>query len=223
MSCAVKKATAVRLWDAPTRIVHWALVVLVAFAWWAAENDRLTWHRWSGYLVVGLVVFRLLWGVAGSATARFATFVKSPRVTLAYLQTLARREHPETLGHNPMGAWSVVAILGALATQTVTGLFAVDVDAMEAGPLSDRIDFDTGRLFARLHHWSFTTLQLLVLLHVAAFYLVYKRADLIGPMLTGRKVSGRDPGLWFAPPWRAVAVGLAAAAFAWWVSRGFRL
>lgn len=214
-----------RLWDGPTRIVHWALVVLLGFSWWAAETDHLQWHRWSGYAVVGLVAFRLIWGVVGSGNARFANFVRGPSATLAYLKTLPDRVHSEVPGHNPLGAWSVLAILAVLAIQVVTGLFAVDIDAFEAGPLSDRVDFDTGRLFAKWHHWSFTALQVLVVLHLAAvaFYLVYKRANLIGPMITGRKRVTDDPGLVFAPLWRAVVAILTAAAFAWWVSRGFRV
>jgi cytochrome b len=215
----------VRLWDGPTRIVHWALVVLIGFAWWSAETDHLQWHRWSGYAVVGLVAFRLIWGFAGSGAARFANFVKGPVATLAYLRTLPGRAHSEVPGHNPLGAWSVLAILAVLVIQTVTGLFAVDIDAFEAGPLSDRVDFDTGRLFAKWHHWSFTALQVLVVLHLTAvaFYLVYKRADLVGPMITGRKHVTSDPGLVFAPLWRAVVATVVAAAFAWWVSKGFRI
>lgn len=214
-----------RLWDGPTRIVHWALVAIIGFAWWSAEADHLQWHRWSGYAVVGLVAFRLAWGFVGSGSARFANFVKGPSATLAYLRTLPGRAHGDLAGHNPLGAWSVVAILAVLIAQVATGLFAVDIDAFEAGPLSDRIDFDTGRLLAKWHHWSFTTLQILIVLHLAAvaFYLIYKRSNLIGPMLTGYRRFKIDPGLIFAPLWRALVATLTAAAFAWWVSRGFRI
>ena len=214
-----------RLWDAPIRIVHWGLVVLIGFAWWSGENDHLQWHRWSGYAVVGLLAFRLAWGFVGSGNARFANFVKGPAATLAYVKTLPGRAHSPVPGHNPLGAWSVLALLAVLVIQVVTGLFAVDIDAFEAGPLSDRVDFDTGRLIAKWHHWSFTALQVLVVLHLAAvaFYLVYKRANLIGPMITGRKRVTSDPGVTFAPLWRTVAVALLAAVFAWWVSRGFRI
>jgi cytochrome b len=109
--------------------------------------------------------------------------------------------------------------------QVTTGLFAVDVDAIEAGPLSDRVDFDTGRLLAKWHHWSFTALEALVVLHLAAvaFYLAYKRLELIGPMVTGRRRFAADPGLSFASPWRALAVAAFAGAFAWWASKGLRL
>jgi cytochrome b len=214
-----------RLWDGPTRIVHWALVVLIAFAWWAAENDKMDWHRWSGYAVLGLLAFRLIWGFAGSASARFASFVRGPAATLAYLKTLPHRHHADVPGHNPLGALSVLALLAVLAAQVVTGLFAVDVDAIEAGPLSDRVSFDTGRLLAKWHHWSFTALEALVVLHLAAvaFYLIYKRSNLIGPMVTGRRRFAADPGLGFAPWWRIAVVALVAFALMAWASKGLPL
>jgi cytochrome b len=212
-----------RLWDWPTRLVHWALVGLIAFAWWSSE-ENLTWHRWSGYAVIGLLAFRILWGFAGSRTAQFASFVRGPAATVAYLRTLPSRKRAETPGHNPVGAWSVVAILAVLIVQVVTGLFAVDIDAFEGGPLSDLVSFDLGRRIAEWHELAFTVLQVLVVLHVAAvaFYLIYKRTNLIGAMFTGRQRFERDPGLAFAPLWRTVVVALLAAAFAWWASKGFR-
>lgn len=221
------KASSVRarLWDAPTRIVHWALVALIAFAWWTAEVGRMEWHRLAGYVVLGLILFRLIWGFAGSASARFASFVRGPSATLAYVRTLPSRAKADLPGHNPLGAWSVLAILAVLVAQVVTGLFAVDIDAIEAGPLSDRVDFDTGRLFAKWHHWSFQALQVLVVLHVAAvvFYLAYKRANLIGPMITGRQTFSKDPRLGFAPVWRAALTAAAAGAIAWFVAKGLRI
>lgn len=213
-----------RLWDGPTRIVHWALVALIGFAWWAAETDHMDWHRLAGFGVLGLLVFRLIWGFVGSGTARFASFVKDPGATLAYLRTLPSRSHTESHGHNPLGAWSVLAILTALVVQVVSGLFTVDVDGLESGPLSDRVSFDTGRLFAEWHHKSFTALQVLVALHLAAivFYAVYKKADLVGPMVTGRGRFKGHPEISFAPLWRAIVVALAAAAVTWWTAKGLR-
>jgi cytochrome b len=213
-----------RLWDGPTRIFHWMLVVLIGFAWWAGETDHMDWHRLAGYAVIGLVVFRLIWGFVGSASARFASFVKGPAATLAYMRTLPSRAHAAMPGHNPVGALSVLALLAVLIVQVVTGLFSVDVDGLESGPLSDRVDFDTGRLFAHWHHWSFTALQVLVAMHVAAviFYAVHKRADLVRPMITGRSRFYTDPGLKFAPVWAALLAAAAAALVAWAASKGFR-
>ena len=214
-----------RLWDAPTRLVHWALVALIGFSWWSAEAHHMDWHRLSGYAVLGLLAFRLIWGFVGSGTSRFASFVRGPRATLAYARTLASRVHTAAPGHNPLGAWSVLAILAALAAQVGTGLFAVDVDGLESGPLSDRVSFEVGRQAAEWHELSFTALQALVVLHLAAiaFYAVYKRADLVRPMVTGRRRFETDPRLAFAPAWRAALVAALAAALAWFVAKGLRL
>ena len=221
---AATAAVRARLWDGPTRVVHWALVALIAFSWWSAQTGHMDWHRWSGYGVLGLVVFRLLWGFVGSASSRFANFVRGPRATFAYMRTLPRRAHADTPGHNPVGALSVLAILAALTVQVFTGLFTVDVDGLESGPLSDRVSFDVGRVFAKYHHLSFTAIQALVVLHVAAvaFYLTYKRSNLIAPMITGRRTFASDPGLSFAPWWRAVLVALIAGGLTWWVMKGLR-
>jgi cytochrome b len=214
-----------RLWDAPVRIGHWLIVLLAAAAWFTAEIGRMELHRRCGYGVLGLVLFRLYWGFAGSESARFASFLKGPRAVAAYARTLGRRAPSETAGHNPLGAWSVAALLAALAAEAGFGLFAVDVDGIESGPLSRFVDFDAGRRAAALHALAFTALQALVVLHLAAavFYLAYKRQDLIGPMITGRRRFAVDPDLKFAPAWRAAAGALAAAALVWFVARGLRM
>lgn len=214
----------IKLWDGPVRLVHWLLAGLIGFSWWASD-DHLDWHQWSGYGVIGLVLFRIYWGFAGGGAARFSSFVRGPRAILSYLKTVKSRAPATTPGHNPLGALSIVAFLLVLLVQVATGLFAVDVDAFQGGPLSDRVSFDTGRQIAELHELSFRALQALVVLHVGAvlYYLVWKRTDLIGPMITGRRRLPSDPGLPEAPLWRlALGVSLAVAA-AWFVSKGLRL
>jgi cytochrome b len=214
-----------RLWDAPTRIVHWALVALIVFAWWSAETGQMQWHRWAGYSVLALIVFRLIWGFVGSQSARFASFVRGPLKTLAYARTLPSRAPSQTAGHNPLGAWSVLALMAAIVAAVVSGLFSVDIDGLESGPLSDRVSFETGRAFAEWHEWSFTVIQALVVVHLVAiaFYLTYKRSNLIAPMITGSRTFATDPGLRFAPIWRALLVAAVAAAIAWWVMRGLKI
>lgn len=212
-----------RLWDGPVRLVHWLLVALLAFSWWSSD-DHLNWHRWSGYAILGLVLFRVWWGFAGAGAAKFSNFVRGPGATLAYLKTLGRRDRSDLPGHNPLGALSVIAILLVLAVQVGTGLFAVDIDAFEAGPFSDRVSFETGRKIAEWHELSFRVLQGLVVLHVAAvlFYVIWKRTDLIGAMMTGKRRFPDDPDLDRAPLWR-LALGVAlAGAIAWALSKGFR-
>jgi len=209
----------VRVWDLPTRLVHWLVAILFAVSWWTAETDRLQWHRLSGYAVLALVLFRLYWGFAGSTTARFAAFLRGPRAFGAYARGLLDRAGGRMAGHNPMGGWSVVGLLGLLILQCGLGLFAVDIDGIESGPLSDLASFETGRAVAHLHGRVFNALLALVGIHLAAvaFYLVYKRDNLVAAMVGGFKHFPRDiePALRFVGLRRAL-VGLALAALIVW-------
>ena len=222
------EARRVKIWDAPVRLVHWALVALIAFSWWSVKAHHMEWHLLSGYAVLGLVIFRVIWGFVGSDTARFAGFVRGPTATLAYLRTLPDRRAPAPPGHNPLGAWSVLALLGLIAGVVGLGLFSVDTDGLESGPLADRVSFDFGRACAKLHDKGFDILLWLIGLHVAAvaFYLVYKRRDLIGPMIGGSGRADADadgPALRFAPVWRLIVAAAVAVGLAWFVSKGLRL
>ncbi len=174
----------VAVWDWPVRIVHWGLVVLIPWSWWTAENDMLDKHRASGLMILTLLLFRLIWGFAGSPTARFAGFVRAPAAVLAYL----RGAPHNGFGHNPLGGWSVLAMFAALVGQVSLGLFAVDIDGLESGPLSRFVSFETGRAAAELHELLFNGILALVALHIAAilYYLIRRRTNLITPMLTGR-------------------------------------
>lgn len=214
----------VAVWDIPIRVVHWALAALLAFSWYSAESGQMDWHRWSGYGVLGLVVFRALWGFFGSSTARFASFVRGPAAVWTYAASLGRRVPGEGLGHNPIGALAVIALLLIVTGQIVTGLFAVDVDGLESGPLSDRVTFDQGRWFAELHEVSFVVLQAVVVLHIVAvlFYLFYKRDNLIAPMITGsRRTTG--PAMTRAPVGLLLVAIAVSVAMMWFVSNGLRL
>jgi cytochrome b len=214
---------AVRVWDGPTRLLHWALAILFAISWYTAENTLMELHRWSGYAVIGLLVFRLYWGLVGSSTARFAGFVKGPKAIFGYLRGLSGAAGAPAIGHNPLGALSVIALLALLAVQTGLGLFAVDVDGIESGPLSYLVSFDVGRAAARAHHLVFNILLALVVLHIAAiaFYLIAKRDNLIGPMITGRKAIAA-PGARFAPLWLIAPGLILAGALVYGVMNGFR-
>ena len=144
----------------------------------------LDWHYRSGMALLGLVVFRLVWGLIGSSTARFMGFVRGPRTILDYLR--GRREF--VFGHNPLGALSVLALLFMLAVQIGLGLFAADEDGMLSGPFSHLIDEETVETVTELHETTFGVLKWVIVLHVAAvlYYLLVRRKNLVGPMVTGR-------------------------------------
>jgi cytochrome b len=214
------RPAAVAVWDVPIRIFHWLLVALFAFSWWSAENGRLDWHQKSGLMVLMLLAFRLLWGLFGSSTARFAGFLKGPRGIRAYL----RGSEPPLPGHNPLGGWSVVAMLALLLVQVGTGLFAVDVDGIESGPLSYLVDFDQGRSASHIHDFTFNLLLALIALHILAilFYVVVRRRGLIGAMITGRDRSlGAEAQPLRRGKWWALLIAIALAfVLTWWISNG---
>lgn len=184
------------MWDIPTRVVHWALVICIGLSWWSVENKRMDIHYWSGLVVVGLVVFRIYWGFAGPETARFARFLKGPRAVFAYVGKLFRPDYRASFGHNPLGALSVIALLLAVAVQAGLGLFASDTSYVSSGPLSHLIDYQTSEDVTDLHADFFNVLLIVIGLHLAAivFYLVAKRINLVGPMLTGSRKAGNVEG-----------------------------
>jgi len=203
-------AERVRVWDLPTRLVHWALAVLVVVAW-LTGGEQMNIHRYAGYGILGLVVFRLYGGVAGGSTARFSQFVKGPGAVLAYVR--GWRGAPASFGHNPLGALSVLLLVLLLIAQVGLGLFSVDVDGLESGPLARFVDFETGRQAADLHELNFRLLQAAVALHLAAIaaYAVFKRRNLVTPMVTGHDATPDLAGeLRPAPLWRLV-VGVVIA------------
>ena len=106
------------IWDLPTRLFHWLLVALIALSWWSAEYHQDELHIWLGMAVLSLLIFRLLWGFVGGSTARFANFIRGPRAVFGYLRGGWRG-----IGHNPLGALSVVALLAMAGIQVVLGLF----------------------------------------------------------------------------------------------------
>lgn len=214
--------TGTRVWDLPTRVVHWLLVAGLGLSWWTAETGRMEWHRWSGYSLLALVLFRVYWGFVGGSTARFGNFVRGPRAILAYL----REPRPASIGHNPLGALSVVALLGLLLLQIVLGLFAVDVDGIESGPLSLYVSFQTGRASAEWHDAVFNVLLALVALHIVAvlYYLAFKRQNLVGAMVTGKRTFEGEVTPLTSASWTRLLIGLSLSGVVTYaVSKAFQL
>lgn len=206
------------VWDLPTRLFHWGLVVLIALQYASGEFDLLSmeWHFRLGYATLALVLFRVLWGFAGSTTSRFSAFVRGPGSVARYLIASARGRPPEVTGHNPLGGWSVLLMLASVAVQTVSGLFSSD-DITETGPLAARVSDRTVELMTHVHHLNRYVLLLLIVLHVTAVVMhrVIRNEDLIAPMLHGRKPGEAAGRMRLASPWRALALAIASAAAVW--------
>lgn len=215
----------IKLWDMPVRLFHWSLVVLIPALWWSAKADHLDMHKRLGLAVLALLLFRLLWGILGSSTARFTQFVRGPGAVLAYV--LGKTGQDKALGHNPLGGWSVMGLLGILLIEVILGLFAQDVDGLEPGPLTHFVSYDAADAARHWHHFLFNGILVLVAVHVAAilFYLLVKRDNLIGAMVTGRKrvpESMLEPaqGAITAPLWKAALSVALAMTVTYWVSCG---
>lgn len=200
----------VRIWDLPTRLCHWALVLLLAGQWASGQFGLLpiASHLWLGYALLVVVVFRILWGFVGSDSARFAYFLRGPGAVRAYLGGLGSTQATHWSGHNPVGGWSTVLILALVLVQAVTGLYAERWGVL-AGPLVETVSRGTVRSLTDLHgllHW---VLLSVVAVHVAAalYYRVRKGEDRIGPIFgSGRIALPQAPVLRFAGPLRALAV-----------------
>jgi cytochrome b len=197
------------VWDLPIRLFHWLLAALIAFSWWSVEYDHTSWHIWSGCGILTLLIFRLLWGLVGSSTARFSSFVRGPASVWAHL-----RGRWNGIGHTPLGALSVVALLLAISVQVGLGLFAEDEDGIFMGPLAKLVSSDTSDKVRDIHALWFYVVLGLIVLHVLAilYYRLFRGQKLTRPMITGRAelslgTEPMRPGKW----WVAViclAIGL---------------
>jgi cytochrome b len=182
----------VRVWDLPTRVFHWVLAAAVVGSVASAKigGNAMAWHYRFGYLILGLLVFRLAWGLVGGRWARFASFVYGPASTLRYLRGRALQDDRFDVGHSPVGALSVFALLLVLVVQVGTGLVSFDDIEQVGGPLNRFVAEATSMKALGWHKSAGQVLVIsLVLLHVAAvlFYLLAKRRNLIGPMWHGDK------------------------------------
>jgi len=178
------------VWDLPTRLFHWLLVVCLAGSWITAEAgfDWTETHFLFGYTSLGLVVFRIIWGFIGPTHARFRSFIKGPAHIFNSARALLNRSPSTYIGHNPIGGWSTVLFLAVVAMQATTGLFISD-DIFYAGPYNGIVSSATAGNLAGIHHLNFNLLQALVLIHLSAviWYQWGKRTPLIKPMITGKK------------------------------------
>jgi cytochrome b len=208
----------VRVWDLPTRLFHWIIVLAIAGSWWTAEEDLSERHALIGYFILSLLLFRLVWGFVGSETARFSSFVRGPGAALEHLRHLVMPgKLPRPVGHNALGGYAAIALLLSLAVQAVTGLFLYD-DELFWAPLNGRVSEDTAATLKDIHELNFNILLGLIGLHVVAvlFYALVKGLDLVRPMLSGRAdLPAGTAAPHMAPLALAFLVAGAAAALVW--------
>jgi cytochrome b len=215
----------VKVWDLPIRIFHWAIVLLLIaqFITGKIGGELMTLHAYTGYAALVLVVFRILWGFAGSTHARFASFLAGPVAALHFARRLFSRQAVPQLGHNPLGGWMVIALVVSLAIQAVSGLFAND-GATAEGPLASLVSIETSNRLTEIHRWNLNVLLVLCAVHVAAviFHLLVKKENLTRAMFTGIKrvpeslVRERRDGPRSTPPRRIASREYAYTYFASW-------
>lgn len=182
----------VRVWDLPTRSFHWALAACVIFSIVSAKigGNAMVWHFRCGYLIFTLLTFRLVWGLFGGHWSRFASFIYPPSTTLRYLRGQSRPDEHHNVGHNPLGAFSVFALLAILLLQVASGLFADD-EIASAGPLTSLVSGASVNLATKWHtNYGQWLIIALVVLHIAAivFHVVKKKHPLLRAMLDGDKL-----------------------------------
>lgn len=208
---------ALLVWDLPTRLFHWLLAALIAFSWWSVTWHHTDWHIWSGCAILTLLIFRLLWGLFGSSTARFANFVRGPVAVAGYLKGEWRGT-----GHNPLGALSVLALLLVTAIQVGLGLLAQDEDGIYAGPLSRLVSSDVSDQARDIHEWWFYVLLAFIALHLAAIVSYRLRGKrLVSAMITGHGAgNGEAQPMRPGKPWVAILCIAVALGVTRWMIAG---
>lgn len=182
----------VKVWDLPVRLFHWSLVGLFLFLIVSGDlgDDLIEWHFYAGYLLSGLILFRVLWGLVGSHHARFVTFVRHPLYTLRYTLRMLKGDPEHHYGHNPAGGMMVIALLLMLSLQFATGLVTSD-DVIWDGPFYSSVSEELAELGGELHHQIQLILKVLVGLHILAiiFHKVCYKDALVPAMIHGKKAN----------------------------------
>ena len=206
------------IWDIATRIFHWTLVLLVGinlFLIGPRGGFQTIFHFVAGYVIAGLLLFRLVWGFVGSPRSRFVDFLRGWPVVKGYIDRLMRFDPPHSVGHNPLGGWMIALLLSTLVGMIVSGLFAAGRRA--AGPLAASIPLPTAVLLRDLHSLISDFLIALIVLHILGVVVEWFLTgdNLVKAMVTGRKklpaeTAAREGKI--APAWRAALLALASLA-----------
>lgn len=225
MSDQIEPQKTVRLWDFPVRLFHWALVIAIVTSWWSNQEVMIDIHAISGYSVLALVLFRIIWGFVGSSNARFAGFVAGPRKVIGYMRKLPNGSARDLTypGHNPAGGWMVVVLIALVAVQAISGLFtSEDTFLFFDGPLVAYVSSDFASTMNWIHHTNINLIYAAVGLHVfaALFYLVVKRENLIRAIVIGTRrvpaeLAGRFANIRFASPVLGIVILIVCALLVW--------
>ena len=208
------------VWDLPVRLFHWLLVLALVAAWYTSDGERglIDWHLRIGYFILGLVVYRLFWGFLGTYYAKFSQFFPSLDAIKAYI----RGNKTSYIGHNPLGALMVFAMLALLLLQAISGLFMTD-DIFTSGPYFDSASKEVQKLMATLHHWCFDLIIAFSVIHIFAigYYQLIKKEQLVKAMVFGFKVIETHSKLvakvghskWL----RAIVLAILVVGFVYWL------
>ena len=180
----------VRIWDLPVRLFHWLLVALFLFSFFSGKmkGNWMEWHLYSGYTILALLLFRIVWGFVGSTHARFGSFLAGPSAGLSFAKKLFSKSPAHNAGHNPIGGWMVIVLLLSLLLQAGTGLFANDDISIE-GPLYKFVSKELSDRLTTIHYYNFNVLFFLAISHIAAvlFHVFVKKENVVSAMFTGTR------------------------------------
>jgi len=193
----------IKVWDPLLRLFHWSLVAAIGFAWITAEGSE-TWHEWIGYVALGLIGFRLVWGLIGGRYARFTQFIRGPHKVIEYTKDMLNQREKRYIGHNPLGAMMVIALLATTAATGATGWLMADPGrvamlpenpALVAPAFPSAVSDEHGRgagtqnSLKEIHEAFANLLLLLIVLHVAGVIYASRRhkENLARAMIVGTK------------------------------------
>lgn len=208
----------VLIWDLPLRLFHWLLVFAIVAQWVTAEFGYMDWHFKIGYVTLGLVIFRLVWGVVGPRHARFSQFIRPPKDIFNYAKALFSSQNKEYVGHNPLGGLIVPIVIMIVGLQAVTGLFSTD-DVLASGPYLSSVSAETQDLLDGLHHDTYNVILGIAGLHIIAiFWYQFKRKIyLIGAMFHGKKALNPENKITSSRWIIALIVAVLIAGFLYWL------
>lgn len=210
------------VWDLPVRLFHWLLVISLTASWYTSDGERglIDYHLKVGYFILGLILFRILWGLFGTRYAKFSQFLPSKQALVNYLQNFNKDKSYSTVGHNPLGGLMVVFMLTLILSQAISGLFMND-DVFTTGPYYESVSGSTQKLMSFIHSNVFDVIVVVSVIHITAvmYYLFAKKINLIIPMITGYKLSKNedDNGISSSKLLLALMVIIIVALFLYWL------